>query len=32
MPARILEAVSTGVMPPDLVFCKIEEWDHITAT
>ena len=28
--ARILEAVSTGVMPSDLVFCKIEEWDHIT--
>jgi NADH-quinone oxidoreductase subunit F len=30
--ARILEAVSTGVMPSDLVFCKIEEWDHITTT
>jgi NADH-quinone oxidoreductase subunit F len=29
--ARILEAVSTGVMPADLVYCKIEEWDHITA-
>jgi NADH-quinone oxidoreductase subunit F len=29
---RILEAVSTGVMPKDLVFCKIEEWDHITAS
>ncbi len=29
---RILEAVSTGVMPADLVFCKIEEWDHITTT
>jgi NADH-quinone oxidoreductase subunit F len=28
---RILESVSTGVMPPDLIFCKIEEWDHITA-
>ena len=29
--ARILEAVSTGIMPSDLVYCKIEEWDHITA-
>jgi NADH-quinone oxidoreductase subunit F len=29
--ARILEAVSTGVMPSDLVYCKIEDWDHITA-
>jgi len=28
---RILEGVSTGVMPADLVYCKIEEWDHITA-
>jgi (2Fe-2S) ferredoxin len=28
---RILEAVSSGVMPADLVFCKIEEWTHITA-
>ena len=28
---RILEAVSTKVMPPDLIFCKLEEWDHITA-
>ena len=28
---RILEAVSTGVMPADLVYCKIEEWNHITA-
>ena len=27
----ILEAVSTKVMPSDLVFCKIEEWDHLTA-
>ncbi|MFZ1086178.1 MAG: FAD-dependent oxidoreductase [Terracidiphilus sp.] len=30
--ARILEAVSTGVLPADLLFCKIEEWDHITTT
>jgi NADH-quinone oxidoreductase subunit F len=29
--ARILEAVSTGVMPSDLIYCKIEEWNHITA-
>jgi len=28
---RILESLSTGVMPPDLLYCKIEEWDHITA-
>ena len=27
---RILESVSTRVMPPDLIYCKIEEWDHIT--
>jgi len=30
--ARILEGVSTAVMPPDLIDCKIEEWDHITGT
>jgi NADH-quinone oxidoreductase subunit F len=29
--ARILEAVSTGIMPADLVYCKIEEWNHVTA-
>jgi len=28
---RVLEAVSTGVMPADLVYCKIEEWNHVTA-
>ena len=28
---RILESISSGVMPPDLLYCKIEEWDHITA-
>ncbi len=28
---RILEAISTKVMPPDLIFCKLEDWDHITA-
>ena len=27
---RILESISTGVMPPDLILCKIEDWDHIT--
>jgi len=29
--ARILEGLSTQKMPSDLVYCKIEEWDHITA-
>ena len=28
---RIFEAIASRVMPPDLVFCKIEDWDHITA-
>jgi NADH-quinone oxidoreductase subunit F len=28
---RILESLSTLVMPPDLLYCKIEEWDHVTA-
>jgi NADH-quinone oxidoreductase subunit F len=28
--ARILHDVSTGNITPDLVYCKIEEWDHIT--
>ena len=28
---RILEGLSTGTFPSDLVYCKIEEWDHITA-
>ena len=27
---RILDGVSSRVMPPDLIDCKIEEWDHIT--
>ncbi len=27
---RILHDVSAGNVPPDLIFCKIEEWDHIT--
>jgi NADH-quinone oxidoreductase subunit F len=28
---RILESLSTRVAPPDLIYCKIEEWDHVTA-
>jgi len=28
---RILEGLSTQGMPADLLYCKIEEWDHITA-
>ncbi|MFY9726452.1 MAG: NADH-quinone oxidoreductase subunit L, partial [Bryobacteraceae bacterium] len=28
---RILHDVATGNVTPDLVYCKIEEWDHITA-
>src|SRR3569833_273663 len=28
---RVLEAISTKVMPPDLIFCKLEDWDHVTA-
>ena len=29
--ARILETLSTKVMPPALIYCKIQEWDYITA-
>ncbi len=29
---RILESVFTGVIPGDLIYCKIEEWDHITGS
>jgi NADH-quinone oxidoreductase subunit F len=29
---RILHDVSTGNLSPDLIYCKIEEWDHITAS
>ena len=29
--ARMLHDVSTGNITPDLIYCKIEEWDHITA-
>ncbi len=28
---RILHDISVGLVTPDLVYCKIEEWDHITA-
>ncbi|HLH08371.1 MAG TPA: NADH-ubiquinone oxidoreductase-F iron-sulfur binding region domain-containing protein [Terriglobales bacterium] len=27
---RILHDVRTGKITPDLIYCKIEEWDHIT--
>ncbi|MGC2542930.1 MAG: NADH-ubiquinone oxidoreductase-F iron-sulfur binding region domain-containing protein, partial [Candidatus Sulfotelmatobacter sp.] len=29
---RILNDVSNGNLPPDLIYCKVEEWDHITAS
>ncbi|MGA3090106.1 MAG: NADH-ubiquinone oxidoreductase-F iron-sulfur binding region domain-containing protein [Terriglobales bacterium] len=29
---RILHDVSNGNLSPDLIYCKIEEWDHITAS
>jgi len=28
---RILAAVSQGTVPPDLAWCRIDEWDHLTA-
>ena len=28
---RVLESLQTRVLPPDLISCKIEEWDHVTA-
>jgi len=27
---RILHDVTTGKITPDLIYCKIEEWDHVT--
>jgi NADH-quinone oxidoreductase subunit F len=27
---RILEDIAEGNLTPDLVYCKIEEWDHLT--
>ncbi len=29
--SRILHHLEEGTLPPDLIYCKIEEWDHITA-
>ena len=29
---RILNDVSRGNLPPDLIYCKVEEWDHVTAS
>jgi len=29
---RILHHISSGNITPDLVYCKIEEWDHITGS
>ncbi|HUB78713.1 MAG TPA: FAD-dependent oxidoreductase [Bryobacteraceae bacterium] len=28
---RILAAVNQGIVPKDLAWCRIEEWDHLTA-
>ncbi len=28
---QILESLSTKALPPSLIYCKIEEWDHILA-
>jgi NADH-quinone oxidoreductase subunit F len=28
---RILAAVNQGIVPPDLAWCRIDEWDHLTA-
>ncbi len=28
---RILEGLSTKVMPPELIYCKIQDWDYITS-
>ncbi len=29
--AHILESLATHALPPELIYCKIEEWDHLTA-
>jgi len=29
--AAFSKAISTGIIPSDLIYCKIEEWDQITA-
>ncbi len=28
---RIVEGLSTRALPPDLIYCKIQEWDYITS-
>jgi NADH-quinone oxidoreductase subunit F len=28
---RILAAVNQGIVPPELAWCRIDEWDHLTA-
>ncbi len=28
--SRILHDISTGNVTPDFIYCKIEEWDHVT--
>jgi NADH-quinone oxidoreductase subunit F len=28
---RILSAVNQGTVPPDLAWCRIDEWDHLTS-
>ncbi len=28
---RIVAAISQGTVPPDLAWCRIDEWDHLTA-
>ncbi|HEY0592553.1 MAG TPA: NADH-ubiquinone oxidoreductase-F iron-sulfur binding region domain-containing protein [Thermoanaerobaculia bacterium] len=28
---RIVHDVSTGNLTPDLVYCKVQEWDHVTS-
>ena len=30
--ARILHDISTGNLTPDYIYCKVEEWDHITGS
>src|SRR6202158_5023389 len=29
-PSRVLHDLGNGNLSPDLIYCKIEEWDHIT--
>ncbi|MGD0975005.1 MAG: FAD-dependent oxidoreductase [Candidatus Korobacteraceae bacterium] len=29
--ARLLHDISNGNITPDLVYCKLEEWDHVTS-